>query len=274
MIFLDMRINNRLDELMGLMKQVVSSGSNEALHSQDSSSFQDQSKKRLIHQKASLCKYVEDAVDEEDFHQVVVDLSSLEVVERGTEEDVEELEELDEGIAVNQALLPQEGRRSQRVSPIPSIEKTPQTPPPTSTTKTIHRSSGIFPSRFMSSKVRGTALRSGKQQPKQQSESMQESPREYSELTTTYDYDELKSSTLSTDEEDLLIRDRDPTTSQSLALTVVSTNLNRTKSLQLPEPDPSEERGVLRQTLSDSKDNDDWEPESKSDKEKNRDECT
>lgn len=267
---------------MGLMKQVISSGSNdeEALQSrEDSSSYQDlQSKKRLIHQKASLSKYAEDVLDEEECREVVVERgaghSLSTAIGRETEEDVEEMEELDENIAVKQALLSQGGgededdeRRLQRISPVPSIEKTPGTPPttrqPTSSTKTIVRSSGIFPSRFMSSKVRGAAgLRSSKQQQQQQSESMHESPREYSELTTTYDYDELKSSTLSTDEDELLSRDRDPTTSQSLELTVVSTGLNRTKSLQLPEPDPSEERGVLRQTLSDSKDDSkDWGPD-------------
>lgn len=266
MIFLEMRINNRLDEVMGLIKQALpSSGSNEALHtSQDS--FQDaQSKKRLIHQKASLCKYVEDVDEyEEEDRRDNGDDGCVHGAEREeTEEDVEELEELDECIAVKQSLLSSEQRkerkRSKEISPVPSIEKIPGTPPPlvpTSSTKTIVRSSGIFPSRFMSSKVRGGSTL--KSTGKQKTDSMQESPREYSELTTTYDYDELKSSTLSTDEDELLTRD--PTTSHSLSLTVVSTNLNRTKSLQLPEPDSSEERGVLRQTLSDSKDTDDWDP--------------
>lgn len=79
-------------------------------------------------------------------------------------------------------------------------------------------------------------------------ESAQGSPKEYSELTTTLDYEELKSSTFSTDEEDTT---RDTC---SLRLHVLSTNLNRARSLQLPEPEPQAERGVLRQTHSDSKD--------------------
>ena len=83
-------------------------------------------------------------------------------------------------------------------------------------------------------------------------EPTQESPREYSELTTTYDYEELKSSTLSTDDEDTTSGMGGTT---SLALTVMS-NLNRATSLQLPEPEPSESRGVLRQTVSDSKEPD------------------
>lgn len=78
-------------------------------------------------------------------------------------------------------------------------------------------------------------------------ESAQGSPKEYSELTTTLDYEELKSSTFSTDEEDTA---RDAT---SLRLTV----LNRARSLQLPQStEPLPERGVLRQTHSDSKETD------------------
>ena len=89
-----------------------------------------------------------------------------------------------------------------------------------------------------------------------------DSPREYSELTMTLDYEELKSSTLSTDDEDTTNTNRDGT---SLRLNVlnsstsaISGTLNRALSLQLPEPEPSEvNRGVLRQTHSDSKDPDD-----------------
>lgn len=81
-------------------------------------------------------------------------------------------------------------------------------------------------------------------------ESAQASPKEYSELTMTLDYEELKSSTFSTDEEDTA---RD---TGSLRLTVSNTNLNRARSLQLPEPEPETltERRVLRQTHSDSRD--------------------
>lgn len=87
-----------------------------------------------------------------------------------------------------------------------------------------------------------------------------DSPREYSELTMTLDYEELKSSTLSTDDEDTT-NTRDGTSLRLNIMNSTSTasgTLNRALSLQLPEPEPSEvNRGVLRQTHSDSKDPDD-----------------
>lgn len=283
-----------------------------------SSSMDSSSKKRsLIHQKASLCKYQQQ--EEHLLREVVVlpPSSSIspsfvdnrrkrsereerkEEIEEKREESQEE--EVDENIAVKQSLISsssqedQERRKEERerkieekerkteeekkggISPVPSIEE------PVQETKRRGkiRSSGIFPSRFMSSKVRkkectssspGTKKEVERKEEKkeesvrlkQQSESMQESPREYSELTTTLDYDELKSSTLSTDEDELMLHQRfDPhpsSSSHSGALTVIGSNLNRAKSLQLPEPDPEiVERGLLRQTLSDSKpDNSDW----------------
>jgi hypothetical protein len=65
------------------------------------------------------------------------------------------------------------------------------------------------------------------------------------------DYEELKSSTFSTDDEDTA---KDAT---SLRLTVLNTNLNRARSLQLPQSSEGlPERGILRQTHSDSKETD------------------
>lgn len=89
-----------------------------------------------------------------------------------------------------------------------------------------------------------------------------DSPREYSELTMTLDYEELKSSTLSTDDEDTTNTNKDGTSLRlnllNSAASGTSGTLNRAQSLQLPEPEPGEvSRGVLRQTHSDSKDPDD-----------------
>ena len=81
----------------------------------------------------------------------------------------------------------------------------------------------------------------------QSREPSNDSTREYSELTTTLDYEELKSSTLSTDDDD------EATTKDagSLHLTLMSGGLTRARSAQLPQP---EGRGVLRQTHSDTRD--------------------
>ena len=86
--------------------------------------------------------------------------------------------------------------------------------------------------------------------------STHDSPREYSELTMTLDYEELKSSTLSTDDEDTN-RDEASLRLNLLTSTASPGGLNRALSLQLPEPDPDQvNRGVLRQTHSDSKEPD------------------
>lgn len=117
-------------------------------------------------------------------------------------------------------------------------------------------------SRFIAgrSKHKSSRQSAHEQQPLQQSSqrgSGQGSPKEYSELTMTLDYEELKSSTFSTDEEDTA---RDAGSLRLNILTPTTSNLNRARSLQLPtEPsDTSEgrERGVLRQVHSDSKDTD------------------
>lgn len=75
-----------------------------------------------------------------------------------------------------------------------------------------------------------------------------ESPKEYSELTGTFDYEELKSLQISTDDE----RDsRDIGTS----LTVMSSSLSRTRSLQIDVQHEQQHEGhALRQTHSDSRD--------------------
>lgn len=118
--------------------------------------------------------------------------------------------------------------------------------------KSRHSPSSLSPATRVKSLASKILPRPRSHQPrsKQSVESTQGSPKEYSELTTTLDYEELKSSTFSTDEEDTA---RDTC---SLRLHVLSTNLNRARSLQLPEPEPQIERGVLRQTHSDSKDTD------------------
>lgn len=73
----------------------------------------------------------------------------------------------------------------------------------------------------------------------------------------TLDYEELKSSALSTDEDEETTKE----TTGDLRLTVLNQNMGRTRSVQLPV---LEERGVLRQTLSDTRDPD-HEPGSSSD---------
>lgn len=79
-------------------------------------------------------------------------------------------------------------------------------------------------------------------------EESNESTREYSELTMTLDYEELKSSTLSTDEDEETAKEMG-----DLRLMVLNQNMGRARSVQLPPP---EDRAVLRQTHSDTRDPD------------------
>ena len=76
-----------------------------------------------------------------------------------------------------------------------------------------------------------------------------ESTREYSELTTTLDYEELKSSTLSTDEDEETARE-----AGDVRLTLLTHSMSRARSLQLPSL--QEQTAVLRHTHSDTQDTD------------------
>ena len=66
----------------------------------------------------------------------------------------------------------------------------------------------------------------------------------------TLDYEELKSSTLSTDEDEETAKE-----TGDLRLMVLNQNMSRARSVQLPPP-PAHDRAVLRQTHSDTRDPD------------------
>lgn len=121
----------------------------------------------------------------------------------------------------------------------------PSSPAASSATRVLNLASKLVPRPM---------LRAAKSVTEPSTHGTHDSPREYSELTMTLDYEELKSSTLSTDDEDT---NRDEASLRLNVLTTSPSNLNRALSLQLPEPEPDEvSRGVLRQTHSDSKDPD------------------
>lgn len=83
-------------------------------------------------------------------------------------------------------------------------------------------------------------------------EESNESTREYSELTMTLDYEELKSSILSTDDDEETAKE-----TGDLRLKVLNQNMSRALSVQLPAaPSSTDERAVLRQTHSDTRDPD------------------
>lgn len=228
MAFLEANINMRFEEVTNLLRGINNSNSNNYNNTRGGGDIRISSasgKRRLIYQKETPCQEMPHQEEEEE-----VDESFL-----GEEENETETGE-------RSSLL--HGHEIRSGSPHSSTHGT--------AAGTSGGKTGTLTSRILS---KSSKIMSHQPSKSSTRDTTQESPREYSELTTTYDYEELKSSTLSTDEED---------TSglgggTSLALTVMS-NLNRATSLQLPEPEPGESRGVLRQTVSDSKEPE-WEPD-------------
>lgn len=109
--------------------------------------------------------------------------------------------------------------------------------------------SGVFPAKNSRLSCSRTKLRSARSMTM---ETARESPKEYSELTGTFDYEELKSPHISTDEEGSREACVVPVPT-AISLSVMSGPLSRARSLQMDEAQRSGTMATLRQTHSDSK---------------------